>query len=204
MNQAVEYKCPACSAPLHIENRFTKTVVCPYCTQTSFVSTGGLQATGRDAQLAEFPSILAVGATGQISGSAFKVLGRVRYSYDDGFWDEWLVQRGLSDLLWLQEDEGEFTLFEKQAITTPVPPFEAIKVGANISVNNLSVFITEKNEAVVAGGEGELNFRFKTGEGLYYADGNCSGRVVSIEFSPDEIYLSTGDALPQQAIKLNN
>ena len=188
-----EYKCPACGAPLTIENRFSKTVVCKYCGQTSFITPAGLDPAGQKAELADFPSIFAIGKRGTLAGRPFVTLGRLRYAYEDGFWDEWFLScdEGRT-FVWLQEDEGDFTAFEKTSITSAIPGFDEIKVGSIVAVNTLSVFVTEKNRAKISGGEGEINFRFSPGEAVNYVDGNAAGQLVSIEFTPDEINLSTG------------
>ena len=196
--------CPSCSAPLQIENRFTKVVICQYCGQTSNVTPQGLDPTGEKAVLADFPSILSIGAEGTIDSQPFKVLGRLRYKYDEGFWDEWFLQYANGQKVWLQEDEGTFVAFAKESITSAIPEFGAIKVGSTIEVNQKQVFIVEKNEALIAGGEGELQFRIHPGETVDYVDGNSGGKVVSIEFAPDEIALSIGEQIPLSRIKVSS
>lgn len=197
------FTCPSCSAPLQLENRFTKVVICQYCGQTSNVTPAGLDPTGQKAMLADFPSILSIGASGTLSGDPFKVLGRLRYKYDEGFWDEWFLQFISGRKVWLQEDEGTFIAFDKAAITTAIPEFKSIKVGSTIQINDQPVFIVEKNEAVIAGGEGELQFKILPGESVDYADGNSAGKVVSIEFAPDEIAMSIGSQIPLSEIRVN-
>jgi DNA-directed RNA polymerase subunit RPC12/RpoP len=196
------YNCPGCGAPLAIEHRFSKTVVCQYCNQTSFITPKGLDPTGSVATLADFPSIFAIGKQGSIKGRPFRVSGRIRYSYEDGHWDEWfLALDGGKKFVWLEEDEGQFTLYEKQAITTPIPTYEEIFVGKSFLVNNLSVFVTEKNKASLAGGQGELNFRFCPGDSLQYVDGNAAGKLVSIEITPEELNLSMGESVEEEEIE---
>lgn len=191
-----EYKCPACGAPLTIANRFSKTVVCGYCGQTSFITPAGLDPAGKKAELAEFPSIFSIGKRGKLAGRPFVTLGRLRYTYEDGFWDEWFLScdEGRA-FVWLQEDEGDFTAFEKLAITSEISSFEQIKVGSKVAVNDLSIFVTEKGCAKISGGEGELNFRFTPGEDVNYVDGNAGGKLVSVEFTPEEINLSMGQSV---------
>lgn len=200
---AAHYSCPACGAPMEVENRFSKLVICQYCGQTAAVTSVGLDPTGKVPLLADFPSILSVGATGTLQGNPFRVLGRLRYKYDEGFWDEWFVVVQDTRKLWLQEDEGTFVAFEKETLTAEIPQFSTIKVGSSIQVNDRKVFVVEKNEAVIGGGEGELHFRVVPGERVDYVDGNSSGKMVSIEFTPDEIHLSVGQAIQVEEIKVD-
>ena len=187
-----EYNCPSCGAPLEVENRFSKVVICQYCGQTCNVSPEGLDPSGEKTQLADFESVFAIGKTGSLAGDKFKTLGRLRYKYEDGFWDEWFLAFDSGKKIWLQEDEGEFTAFEKETLTSPVPPYDQIGVGSMLDVNGKPVFVTEKNAAVIAGGVGELYFRVVPGMAVKCFDGNCEGQLVSVEFTPEEINFSVG------------
>jgi hypothetical protein len=197
-----KYSCPSCSGALSVEHRFTKVVICPYCGQTSKIHNDELDPTGLQAKLVDFDSVLSLGATGEILGEAFKVLGRLRYEYEDGFWDEWYLKFEKGKSYWLQEDEGEFILFEKESLTSAVPAFEEISVGSMISVNGLSVFVTEKTEAKIGGGEGELSFVAEPGDEVNTVDGNSEGRLISLEFSPNSIELSLGKELSLDQINI--
>ena len=198
-----EYNCPSCSAPLQIENRFSKVVICAYCGQTCNVTPDGLDPSGQKTDLADFESILAIGKTGTIKGEKFKVHGRLRYKYDEGFWDEWFVTLESGKKLWLQEDEGEFTAFEKETLTSPLPAFEEIRVGSMVSVNDKSAFVTEKSTAFIAGGVGELFFKIVPGMEVKCFDGNAGGQLLSVEFTPDEINLSVGHELSRADITVD-
>ncbi|MEL6548313.1 MAG: DUF4178 domain-containing protein, partial [Myxococcota bacterium] len=66
------------------------------------------------ATLVESDGPLYVGVTGRITalnGSVqdFRVEGRVRYRYEQGFWDEWYLD-GSKGAFWIGEDGGKFTL----------------------------------------------------------------------------------------------
>ncbi len=197
-----EYNCPSCGAPLSVENRFSKVVICQYCGQTCSVSPEGLDPSGEKTKLADFESIFSIGASGTIAGEQFKSVGRLRYTYDDGFWDEWFLAFENGKKLWLQEDEGEFTAFEKETLTSPVPAFDDISVGSMIPVNDMSVFVTERNVAKIAGGIGELYFSITPGMSVNCIDGNAGGQLVSIEFTPDEINLSIGREISIDQIEI--
>lgn len=200
------FSCPSCGATLEIENRFSKVVMCVYCGQSSAISPAGLDPTGEKALLADSPSIFSIGASGSMvlaskGRLSFKVLGRLRYKYDGGFWDEWFLEFTDGQKLWLQEDEGEFTAFEKESLTSPLPPFEQISVGSVIPINGLSVFVTEKSTAVIAGGQGELLFKTTPGMSAMCVDGNAGGKLVSIEQTPEEICLSVGEEIDISSIQ---
>lgn len=198
-----EYNCPSCGAPLSVENRFSKVVICQYCGQTCQVSSSGLDPSGSKSELLDFDSVFSLGATGKIQGKAFRTLGRLRYRYDGGFWDEWFLQLDNGKKIWLQEDEGEFTAYEKESLTSPVAAFEQIYVGSMIQVNDKPFFVTEKSEAVIAGGAGELFFKITPGMKAHCVDGNCQGQLMSIEFTPDELCLSIGKEIDLDDIEFD-
>ncbi|HMA37173.1 MAG TPA: DUF4178 domain-containing protein, partial [Chloroflexia bacterium] len=99
--------CPNCGGPIQVENAYTTLVVCPFCGSSLYIHDTGVDITGKTAKLAQYPSRLAIGATGQIQGRAFRALGRIRYQYAGGFWDEWNLQFADGQIGWVEEDEGE-------------------------------------------------------------------------------------------------
>jgi len=199
--------CPSCGGNLEVRHRFSKMVVCPYCNQSTFLNTDGLLAQGEKVKLIDYGSVFFIGATGTLKHLKFEVIGRIRYKYADGFWDEWLLI--IDDLegeeLWLQEDEGEFILFKRKQVLKNLPPYSQTKVGSVIDVNGEAVFITEKSKAYVMGGEGELFFQITPGEQADYIDGILYGKgiPVNIEYLPEEVVFNIGEELFLDDIKFS-
>lgn len=192
---AKSMKCPSCAAPLTIKHRFVKLVTCDYCGQVSLLHDTGLDPTGRTAKLTELPSLLYVDATGQLQGRRFQVMGRLRYQYESGVWDEWFLTFEGDRPGWLVEDEGEYTFYVKETLTSPVPPFDAVSAGDVVTIAGRQVFITEKGQANIVGGEGQLAFTILPGEEVKYLDGTSGDDLVSVEYTADEIELSVGRAM---------
>ncbi len=195
MSSGNSLDCPSCGATLAVEDRFTKVVICEYCGQTSALKNRSLDPTGKKVSLADVESEFRIGRKGTLKGESFTVLGRLRYDYEDGFWDEWFISLEGGGKLWIQEDEGEITAYKKESITSQIPPWDEISVGSMVPINGAQVFVTEKNKASITGGLGQLMFRITPGEQIKYVDGNSGGELVSIEFSPEEINFSIGEAL---------
>jgi hypothetical protein len=192
--------CPSCTAPLEIEHRFVKVATCDFCSQVMLVHDSGLDPTGQTSKLVELPSPLYIDATGQIFGKPFEVKGRLRYQYDEGMWDEWFVIFDGDRPGWLQEDEGEYILYHKETFTSTIPSFDEIAVGRVLSIGKYRVFVTQKGTAQIAGGEGQLAFNILPGQEIHYIDGNDGEKQVSIEFTPNEIELSVGRAVPRDQL----
>lgn len=187
--------CPACGAPLEIQSRFTTLVACEYCGQTAYVHDDELDPTGKVAKLTDYVSRLQVGKEGAIRGRKFKALGRVRYRYEDGMWDEWYLLMEDGQPAWLSEDEGDYILYSKKRLTAPIPPWEELSVGRFIPVPPMNVFVSEKGRGSIVGAEGEMSFSAMPNEQIRYIDGNASGRAVSLVFTQHGINLAVGEPL---------
>ncbi|HUS16454.1 MAG TPA: DUF4178 domain-containing protein [Chloroflexia bacterium] len=187
--------CPNCGGPITVESAYTTLTVCPYCGSSLYVRDTGVDITGRTAKLAQFPSRLALGAGGQVRGRAFRVLGRIRYQYEDGFWDEWNLQFADGQIGWLEEDEGEFTLTFKRKLTSPIPPFEQITVGSFVPLGGAQMFVSEKGAAQTVGAEGELAQTPPPGRAVRYVDGNAGGKAIRLILDAGGITLHQGEPL---------
>jgi len=192
---AKQISCPSCGGPLQVESAFTTLVVCGYCGQSLYLNDTGVDLAGQTAKLAEYPSRLSVGAEGKIKGQGFRVLGRVRYQYEDGFWDEWFLQMANQRIGWVEEDEGEFTLTFKSKLTSPLPPFDQIRVGGFLPLGKDRLFVSEKGEAQVVGAEGEVSMSAPPGRAIQYVDGNAANKAVRIVIDDKGITLHTGEPL---------
>ncbi len=192
---AKQLACPNCGAPLQIESAFTTFLVCSHCGQSLYVRDTGVDLAGKVAKLAEYPSRLSVGAAGKIKGRAIQVLGRIRYQHDEGFWDEWFLQLEDQRVGWLEEDEGELTLVFKSKLTSPVPPFEQVRVGSFIPLGREQMFVSEKGEARVAGAEGQVSMTAPPGHTIHYIDGNAGGKALRLVIDETGITLHTGESL---------
>lgn len=197
-----QISCPSCGGPLKIESAFTTTVVCPYCGASLLIRDTEIDITGKTAKLAAYPSRFSIGASGTVKGRGFHVLGRVRYQNSDGFWDDWFVEFDNQQPGWITEDEGDLTLGFKSRLTSPLPPFDQIHVGTFIPLNNDRVFVSEKDQARVLGGEGQLSGMFIPGRALQYLGGNAGSRAIRILWQENGIELYTGDPLEFNDVKI--
>jgi len=180
--------CPSCGGKLELKTPYAKMVACGYCGQTSYINAGALEAKGAPIVLADYGSPLKVGMKCKIKNQLYEILGRVRFDYADGFWDEWVLaldgQYHLP-LVWLQEDEGDYVLFEPMDST--VPEFQNVKVGQTFNFKTGKGLITEKHQATVNGSEGLLPFLVISGEKADFVDAILDGGVpVSIEYLPEQ------------------
>ncbi len=187
-------QCTSCGAPVEIKNRFSKVLVCGYCGTHLKVTGDGFDATGKHPKLAEFPSIFQVGSRGTILGKPFTALGRMRYNYPGGHFDEWFLEYD-AGTAWFTEDEGTYSLFTEVEEAVEFPDITSVRAGQNVMIGDKKVMVKEKGTAEVAGAEGELSFYIEPGTKVVYMDGVSEGRKVAIEATEDEIELFTGRPL---------
>jgi hypothetical protein len=192
-----DMQCQNCGATLPIENQFVRTATCAFCSATYIVrGSDALDPAGKASSLADYPSRLRVGMTGKIRGRRFHVMGRVRYSYNEGFWEEWQVawdDGGAPD--WLEEDEGLWTLYRREKVRSSIPPYEQIRVGGIVKVNAYDVFVSEKREGRVAGQEGQFSSVLPLTGVFGYFEGGANNQAVSVNYWEEEIEISVGEDL---------
>jgi ribosomal protein S27AE len=202
MNQPIN--CPSCGAALKLKFHAAKMVVCNYCGQTSFLNADRWTAQGEKTVLADYGSVLAVGRTGKLQAKAFTVLGRLRMAYPGGFWDEWLLQMADGKEAWLQEDEGNFTLFQAEALNVSLPKYETVAVGKTIQLQSrLPFFVMEKEQMKVEGAEGELPMQVVPGMRGSYAEGVSLGQPMSLEYFNNDITFNRGTPVAWSDLKLD-
>jgi len=194
--------CSSCGAALEIKNRFSKILVCEYCGTHHKIQDGGISIIGKFAKLADFESLLKPGSKGTILGSPFTAMGRIRYNYGSGFFDEWFIDLD-GDKAWLTDDEGVFTLYYDLLEAVDIPDIDEVKAGQNIMVGEKKVMIKEKGKAVVEGAEGELYFYVEPGSEITYLDAVSDGKKISIEFTDAEVEIFSGRPLLKRDIVLS-
>lgn len=187
-------QCPSCGAPVEIKNRFSKVLVCGYCGTHLRVSGDGFDAAGTHPKLAEFPSLFKVGSRGTILGKPFTAMGRMRYNYPGGHFDEWFMDYD-GGPAWVTEDEGTYSLYTEVEEALEFPDITTVRAGQNVVIGRKKVMVKEKGNAEVAGAEGELSFYIEPGTKLMYMDGVSEGKKISIEATENEIELFSGRPL---------
>jgi len=192
-------QCTSCGAPVEIKNRFSKVFVCGYCDTHLRVSDSGLDIAGKHPKLADFPSVFQVGSRGTILGKPFTALGRMRYDYGGGHFDEWFLEFD-GATAWFTEDEGTCAIYTELEEASEFPDVSTVRAGQTVMVDGRKVMIKEKGRATVVGGEGELSFYVEPGSQVTYIDGISEGKKVSIECTEDEIELFTGRVVMKKDI----
>ncbi|MDA3901704.1 MAG: DUF4178 domain-containing protein [Spirochaetes bacterium] len=202
-------QCPSCGGSHDIFNPGIVTISCNYCGNIIYWDMENIRSAGKQALLPEGFSRLYRGATGTIEGNPFQVLGRVRYSFGGGFWDEWFIEYPDTTTAWLTEDNHEFSLEQKTDEFT-LPPREKLNPGTelSLSINGklLHFHIEEVGKARCLGIEGSLPKEIKTGEEYLFADGSSldGKNSLGIEYDNKQPSLFIGKYLKFDDIKMED
>ncbi len=193
--------CPSCGAPTELRSRAIQVLVCPYCDQTVLLTRDGAEAHGKVAALTDLITDLSTGAAGTLQGRTFTVTGRVRFTWSDGYWDEWWILFDDGTDAWLHEDEGELSLLRAVPLES-APSLDDARVGQRLMVNRTPVYVTEKREAVVYGAEGQLPRGMLPGQTIRYVDGTVKGEHWMLEARDSTVELFVGSPLEAGALEV--
>jgi hypothetical protein len=162
--------CPGCGSPIQFGVGSSIAKVCEYCRVTVVRSDRGLQNLGKVADLANTPSLIAVGDEGTLSGRPFQVLGRVQLDHGKGPWDEYYVgfDHGQS-WGWLAYAQGHWYVTSLVA-PVPVPPYAALAVEMDLAIGQAWFRVAEVKTGRVVSAEGELPGALRPGFVRHYAD----------------------------------
>lgn len=177
--------CPSCGAEIAVEARHAHLVVCEYCASAVVLDEKAARVSGKMAALAQTPGPLYVGGTGRLRGKNFRVLGRVRYGYAKGYWDEWYLVLEDENTIWVSEDENNFTIEICQQDKTPPADYMSIQPGDTLTLGEKSFHVDEKDVAECEGGEGQLPFAVLTGEKVPFLDLSSGSDFGTVEYEMD-------------------
>lgn len=196
--------CPSCAAPLPTRNPGIVVAVCEYCGCAVTWDGDAAKDSGVKTRLPQGFTRLYTGAQGALRGNRFRVIGRVRYSWGGGFWDEWALQMDDQGLHWLTEDDHEL------AMETGKGRLELLKdlsPGQTLRFDNKAFRIEEVGEAECIGLEGQLPKDITLGERYRYADGSTPNGLHTLGLELDEpgsAAVFTGSWLKDKDLELDD
>jgi ribosomal protein S27E len=217
--------CPNCGADVVFRSPALPDRVCDHCRTMLVRSDDGMAVVGKAAALPFDVSPVRIGMRGQFEGKGFEVIGRVRWAWTDGSWNEWLLLFQDDGNAWLGEAMGQFMLLWERPFAEirtralrDIAQGRAATPGTEIQLDNEKLTIVDAREVVCIAAEGELPFTPTPGWKLYSVDmrgrkGQCAtlqreaeettfyqGRYVTLdELAPRGLRAIEGWALPSYA-----
>ena len=175
------FNCPNCGAELEARLRSAKLVACGYCDSNVLLEDDAVKLAGKQGVMADYPSLIQMHGHYRYRGWQFMAIGRARFDYGQGFWDEWWVMGGDGEGRWLSVDEGDFALEETVEIERTPSPFE-LAPGKAISIAGEDLFVTEQGRASCIGVQGELPEVLDVGDSYsYFHLSGRGGRLYTLE-----------------------
>ena len=178
------FACPSCGAEVTFKSAASVYSVCPYCESMLVRDDVDVKSIGKMATLPDDISPLQVGTEGQLDGTHFGIIGRLKVGWRDGMWNEWHILLDSGERGWIGEAQGSFSVsFEKDGLDEQDRGFIAgcigtpgsstgLSAGFRISVEGKELRAVDIKEATCLGSEGELPFRAPKGR-----------RTVAIDFT---------------------
>jgi len=148
-----EINCPQCGYPLPIYFLYTKLVECPSCHSNIFLEDEVAKVIGTSSALSPEPSLIELYKPFKYQTHTYMPVGKIRYNYGRGFWEEFFLKRDDSEGWWMSIDEGDFALEKKDDIST-LGEFnlDDLRVGRFIK----DYMVTEMGSGKVEGFSGEI------------------------------------------------
>jgi len=216
--------CPNCGAEVVFRSPALPARVCDHCHTMLVRSDDGIAAVGMAAALPFDVSPVQIGMRGTFEGKPFQVIGRVRWGWTDGAWNEWLLLFGDGEA-WLGEAMGQFMLQRERSpglvraeVIKDVAAGGTAIPGAEAQIGGIEMSVSDAREVVCLAAEGELPFTPTPGWTVYSVDlrgpdGECAtiqrddaganfyeGRYVTLaELAPTGLRAIEGWTLPSYA-----
>lgn len=161
----LDTNCPNCGAALSFRSANLAVKVCDYC-RTAITRHGEvLEAVGKVAEVPEDVSPLQLGVRGRDGAQSFEIVGRVRWRWADGAWNEWCVLFNDNSYGWLGEASGRFMLlreaeasvFGGEAVAR-LASGRPVEPGMTATIAELEYAVNDVQAVECVGAEGELPF----------------------------------------------
>lgn len=197
-----ELPCPSCGAPVPVRSAALPYVTCAYC-QTLIRREGEeLTAIGKSAVLPFDISPIQLGTSGTFDGGRFEVVGRVRWGWSDGSWNEWFLACGDGRQRWLGEAMGGFMLTWEAPELLERPELAGFASGdepvrdTRLRIGDEEFAASDFKTAQCLGSEGDLPRATPAGTQLFNIDfRGTAGGALSLQRDAEGATAWLGNAL---------
>ena len=191
--------CPQCGAALTFRSDSLIAKVCDYC-RTTVVRRGEvLENAGKAAEVPDDVSPVQIGVRGRDGDRHFEVVGRVRWRWSDGAWNEWCCLWA-DGYAWLGEAAGRWMLLtEVEASAWDGGAVAAMRAGRPVApgmtatLGELEYTVNDVQVVTCVGAEGELPYPVPIGTtGVSVDLQRPDGRAASLQTENGELNAYAG------------
>lgn len=186
------FNCPNCGAELSRRVARSKMVACEFCESTVLLEDDVVRLAGKQGVMAEEPSLFELGRTVTYQGQSFMPIGKARFAYSNGWWDEFWALDGEGDGVWISVDEGDIAIEERYQTDARVAESDLV-LGRSVEFEGEVFRVTEADTGVCQALRGEFPEEMSVGDTYrYYHLSGPKGRLVTLEFEDGEMYVTEG------------
>lgn len=186
------FNCPNCGGEISRRVARSKMVACEYCESTVLLADDAVRLAGKQGVMAEEPSLFEIGREVEYEGRSFMPIGQARFSYGQGWWDEFWALDGTGEGVWISVDEGDIAIETKQESDEKVDE-DRLKVGATVEFEGEAFRVSETGTAVCEALRGEFPELLEIGDTYrYYHLSGPRGRLVTLEYEDGEMFVTEG------------
>lgn len=204
--------CPNCGNPLVYTSPALPVKVCDRCQSVVVRHADGLEKIGEAAMLPFDVSPIQLGSMGTYDGVGFTVIGRIRWGWSDGSWNEWLTLFQDGSNAWLGEAMGDFMLLREAEITEAsdgvlreMVTGRPAMIGMPIIENGIHYVASDIKSAHILASEGELPFRCTTDWTINSVDFRTTGsECASFQRDADGASFYTGHVVSLAEMEMHN
>lgn len=184
-------------------------VTCSYCQTLIRRERDGIEAIGKVAVLPFDVSPFQLGSAIGWRGARFTLVGRVRWGWEDGSWNEWFAEGTDGAHRWLGEAMGSFLISEERPDLLDLAPIRAFAAaeplypGATVMIGESLFEASDVKQASCLGSEGDLPFATAIGTVITSVDFRSpGGAALSLQREADGVsawlgeYLELGQLAP--------
>ncbi|WP_420126627.1 DUF4178 domain-containing protein [Longimicrobium sp.] len=197
--------CASCGAEVRFQWAGAVQTVCTHCGSVLVRRGVDLAHVGRVSEPPPATSRIQLGTRGVYDGTAFRVVGRIAYEYERGFWSEWHLGFADGRSGWLSDAQDEYAVsfLAEPARHTPDPA--ALRPGAPFNVRGTQYVVSSLTRARYSGVEGELPFEYWNRAEVLFVDlGGAEGSFGTLDFSEDPPLVFLGRYVPFQELALRD
>ena len=197
--------CPSCGAPVQFAWSSAVQTACPYCHSILVRHDVDLEKVGIVADLPPDASPIQLFTEGIYDNRRFTVIGRIRYEWEQGGWNEWHILFNDQSSGWLSDAQAEYAVSFLAAPPKPLPHPEQIRPGQMLRISGVPFHITHLTPVRYIGFEGELPFTTTDRSEFLTADLRTSdARFATLDYSGTPPLLFAGRFVSFDELRLSN
>ena len=192
------YDCPNCGAAVPFPSAIVVFAVCGFCRSNVIRRDADavLEHLGRQAQLPPDLSPIRIGTCGVYTCHRFTVTGRIRVGYEQGSWNEWLIDFGENRWGWIAEAQGFYAASFEIAAPPDLPEASTLTLGATLRIGEVDYSVRDIKSTQILGSEGALPMVAVPGRTAVSIDlGAPNRQFANVEFSADGVRVFIGHSL---------